>query len=152
MVCSSTLSVCPVSAFAGAGQAAMLRSFSRAVDRTKKRGGSRTPPSPGNRLLGPPPREGRSPQVPNQDVQQLRSLLAASGRRFEAVTVVMQQILAEVGGAQSTNPRLSRLFLSLPIHLSAMYIACIILSHLLLQNDKIRNDKITVYVAFAVFN
>ncbi|KAJ8271745.1 hypothetical protein COCON_G00106040 [Conger conger] len=57
----------------------------RKVGKTKKRAGTRTQPSPGQPQPGPPP----------QDIEQLRSLLVDSGHRFEAITVVTQQILAE---------------------------------------------------------
>ncbi|KAI1887592.1 hypothetical protein AGOR_G00191890 [Albula goreensis] len=65
------------------------------VDRAKKRAGGRSQPAPVKPQSGPLPRDARSPRAPSQDVQQLRNLHAAGGRRFEAIVVVMQHILAE---------------------------------------------------------
>ncbi|XP_035274901.1 microtubule-associated tumor suppressor 1 homolog [Anguilla anguilla] len=108
------------------------------VDRTKKRGGPRTQPPPGKPQAGPPPRDGRSPRAPSQDVQQLRSLLAAGGRRFEAVTVVMQQILAERDEARKRCTELSLELVALRDRLVTTATSC----------DELEKEKDELRMAF----
>ncbi|KAJ8335929.1 hypothetical protein SKAU_G00392710 [Synaphobranchus kaupii] len=108
------------------------------VDRTKKRPGPRSQPSPGRPQPGPPPREGRTPRAPSQDVQQLRSLLVAGGRRFEAVAVVMQQILAERDEALNRCTVLSQELVALQEQLVTSATSC----------DKLDKEKDELRAAF----
>ncbi|XP_071313910.1 microtubule-associated tumor suppressor 1 homolog A isoform X3 [Trachinotus anak] len=73
------------------------------VDKNKPKASSRQqhpqqqPPQP-NQSHGPPdvvPATVAKGEKKNQTIQQLRGLLAASNRRFEAFTIVLQQILTE---------------------------------------------------------
>ena len=83
-----------------------LNTCSFAVDKNKAKAGSRLQHPPQQQASQPQQRSGPPDVVPaasvakgdrpEQSVQQLRALLAASNCRFEAVAVVLQQTLAEV--------------------------------------------------------
>ncbi|KAG5848298.1 hypothetical protein ANANG_G00097010 [Anguilla anguilla] len=106
------------------------------VDRTKKRG-TPDPAAPGSLRRAPLP--GREePRAPSQDVQQLRSLLAAGGRRFEAVTVVMQQILAERDEARKRCTELSLELVALRDRLVTTATSC----------DELEKEKDELRMAF----
>ncbi|XP_036373067.1 microtubule-associated tumor suppressor 1 homolog A-like isoform X2 [Megalops cyprinoides] len=96
------------------------------VDKAKKRAGPRIqqPAQGKGGLPAAPSRDRAAPRAQGEDVQRLRSLLAAGGRRFEAVAVVIQHVLSERDKALKQCSELSQELVTLREELVSSAASC----------------------------